>query len=108
MADCISAIKVINNRIVQTIDKDHKIGHAYFIELLKIEEETELIKNMKNIWLYQILPLLQDYYFMNPEDIIDILDNLVLDGSGSCIEINYNISDEEFMNAINQIKNVEG
>ncbi len=108
LADCISAIKVINNRIVQTIDKDHKIGHAYFLELLKIEEDTELIKNMKNIWLYQILPLLQDYYFMNPEDIMDILHNLVLDESGSCIEINYNISDEEFMNAINQIKNFEG
>lgn len=109
LKDCISAIKVINERIVQTIDKDHKIGNAYFIELLKVDNEEVLIKKMKNIWLYQILPLLQDYYFMNPEDISDILFDLICGSNNeACLEINYDITNQNFINVIRQIKNFEG
>lgn len=105
---CILAVKVINERIIQTIDKDHRIGNSYFIELLHINDEEKLIKRMKNIWLYQILPLLQDYYFMNPEDISDILYDLIENKSGNAsMDINYNITNQDFIKAINQIKDFE-
>ncbi|UOE40131.1 AAA family ATPase [Chryseobacterium suipulveris] len=45
----------INNRIEKLIDRDHSIGHAYF---LNKNEETLLESFYKNI-----IPLLQEYFF---------------------------------------------
>ncbi|MEF9479327.1 hypothetical protein OWR28_17680 [Chryseobacterium sp. 1B4] len=46
---------IINNRIEKLIDKDHAIGHAYFIG----KDNTTIIDSFyKNI-----IPLLQEYFF---------------------------------------------
>lgn len=53
-------LTTINNRIEKLLDKDHKIGHAFFINLYKSDFPfTEL----KSIFLNKILPLLQEYFF---------------------------------------------
>jgi 5-methylcytosine-specific restriction protein B len=53
-------LKAVNNRIEKLLDKDHRIGHAYFINLYKSDFPfTEL----KSIFLNKILPLLQEYFF---------------------------------------------
>jgi 5-methylcytosine-specific restriction protein B len=52
-------LETINKRIEKLLDKDHQIGHSYFI--LKPEEvvETKLLSTFyKNI-----IPLLQEYFF---------------------------------------------
>ncbi|TXG36971.1 MrcB family domain-containing protein [Seonamhaeicola maritimus] len=49
-------LKVINNRIEKLIDKDHKIGHSYF---LKVDNENKLKDCFKN----KIIPLLEEYFF---------------------------------------------
>lgn len=46
----------INNRIEKLIDKDHRIGHSYF---LKVDSKTKLIHAFKN----EIIPLLEEYFF---------------------------------------------
>lgn len=46
----------INGRIEKLIDKDHKIGHSYF---LKVNDETTLKFSFKN----NIIPLLEEYFF---------------------------------------------
>ncbi|NQY28186.1 MAG: AAA family ATPase [Flavobacteriaceae bacterium] len=46
----------INSRIEKLIDKDHKIGHSYF---LKVNDEKSLIHAFKN----KIIPLLEEYFF---------------------------------------------
>ncbi|RED48808.1 AAA family ATPase [Seonamhaeicola aphaedonensis] len=46
----------INNRIELLIDKDHKIGHSYFINVLNIED---LIKTFKD----KVIPLLEEYFY---------------------------------------------
>lgn len=49
-------LHAINKRIEKLLGKDHKIGHAYFINVLSIDQ-------LKKAFHYKILPLLQEYFF---------------------------------------------
>lgn len=99
----INAIKNINNFIRKTIDKEHIIGNSYFISLLH-KAENELNEQIKYIWLYQILPLLQEYYYTNPKRITSILGSLVLDDNERfSFTINYDIPIDKMLNEIENI-----
>jgi hypothetical protein len=52
-------LQTINNRIEKLLDKDHLIGHSYFI--LKDGEKPN--EKLKNSFYKSILPLLQEYFF---------------------------------------------
>ncbi|MCM4171861.1 EVE domain-containing protein [Arenibacter sp. TNZ] len=54
--DISQLLKTINNRIEKLLDKDHMIGHSYF---LSIEDLNEL----KAVFQNKIIPLLQEYFF---------------------------------------------
>lgn len=49
-------LKTINSRIEILLDKDHKIGHAY---LINVKSKAELCEVFRN----RILPLLEEYFF---------------------------------------------
>jgi hypothetical protein len=49
-------LDTVNNRIEKLIDKDHKIGHSYF---LKVNDKASLIHCFKN----EVIPLLEEYFF---------------------------------------------
>jgi 5-methylcytosine-specific restriction protein B len=49
----------INKRIEKLLDKDHTIGHSYFIR--KIDETPE--EKLLNSFYHNIIPLLQEYFF---------------------------------------------
>ncbi|OZM56877.1 hypothetical protein CIB95_08890 [Lottiidibacillus patelloidae] len=99
----ISAIKVINNKIKNTIDREHMIGHSYFFRLLD-QPESELPNDIKYIWIYQILPLLQEYFYTNPSEITPLLGKLVIDeGQNLSFSINYEISCQELLDIIKEI-----
>ncbi|QJP34337.1 AAA domain-containing protein [Nonlabens sp. Ci31] len=53
-------LKIINNRITILIDRDHQIGHSYF---LKLKHSADLEKNLKSVFKNKIIPLLQEYFF---------------------------------------------
>lgn len=52
-------LEVINARIETLLDRDHRIGHAYFLGLAASEE----ISPLRNLFAARILPLLQEYFF---------------------------------------------
>ncbi len=52
-------LTVINERIAVLLDRDHAIGHAYFMPLL--EEPTQSV--LARIFRNKIVPLLQEYFF---------------------------------------------
>jgi 5-methylcytosine-specific restriction endonuclease McrBC GTP-binding regulatory subunit McrB len=52
-------LQTINKRIEKLLDKDHLIGHSYFI--LKDGESPN--EKLKNSFYKSILPLLQEYFF---------------------------------------------
>ncbi|EOV9526384.1 McrB family protein [Bacillus cytotoxicus] len=99
----INAVKVINNKIKNSIDREHIIGHSYFFRLLDIHE-SELISDIKYIWVYQILPLLQEYFYTNPSEITPLLGNLIVDEDQNLsFAINYDISDEQLIETLEEI-----
>jgi AAA domain (dynein-related subfamily) len=52
-------LETINKRIEKLLDKDHAIGHAYF--MLKDNEQVE--DKIPNAFYKNIIPLLQEYFF---------------------------------------------
>lgn len=49
-------VDVINLRIEKLLDKDHKIGHAYFINVESIDDLIDVFAN-------KVIPLLEEYFF---------------------------------------------
>ena len=54
--DVVKILKTINNRIEKLIDKDHKIGHSYF---LNISSKQDLVDTFRD----KVIPLLEEYFF---------------------------------------------
>lgn len=49
-------LTVINRRIEKLLDKDHAIGHSYFMKV-------ENLQDLKISFQHEIIPLLQEYFF---------------------------------------------
>lgn len=49
-------METLNKKISLLVDRDHQIGHAYFMKIKTIEE-------LKDVWFNRILPLLNEYLY---------------------------------------------
>lgn len=54
--DLAELLTTINKRIEKLLDKDHLIGHSYFMSVTSL-------KNLQNVFQNKINPLLQEYFF---------------------------------------------
>lgn len=54
----------LNTKIKILLDRDHQIGHSYFI---KTKYENAGIDELKTIWFSEILPLLNEYFYCDWE-----------------------------------------
>lgn len=54
--DLTKLLDTINRRIERLLDREHRIGHAYFLEVDSLDE-------LKQIFAERIIPLLQEYFF---------------------------------------------
>ncbi len=59
-------LKTINQRIELLFDRDHQIGHTFF---LKIKESYNLYSDLCRVFKNEIIPLLQEYFFGDYEKI---------------------------------------
>lgn len=66
--DITQMLAKINERIEFLYDRDHTIGHAYFIKLKGIDE-SDRYSELCNIFSTRIIPLLQEYFYEDWEKI---------------------------------------
>ena len=67
-------LEVINQRIEVLLGRDFVIGHSYFIPLKELDED-EREKRLGEIFEYQIIPLLQEYFYEDWERIQWVLND---------------------------------
>ncbi|MCA1323745.1 McrB family protein [Herbaspirillum sp. alder98] len=69
--DLVKMLRVINQRIEYLYDREHTIGHSFFMEL---NEESSL-DDLARIFRNNVLPLLEEYFFEDWEKISKVLGN---------------------------------
>ena len=72
----ITVLNVINNRIAKNYDRDHQIGHSYFINLKDESNIDESIEKLRIIWISEIIPLLREYFYDSPKKIKSVLNKV--------------------------------
>ncbi|MBQ9245710.1 AAA family ATPase [bacterium] len=60
--------RLLNKRICALLDRDHQIGHSYFLKLKNGANDK-----FKNIWFDNIMPLLNEYFYNDWEKLQAIL-----------------------------------
>ena len=63
-------LQTINIRIERLLDKDHRIGHSYFMQIAESENPLD---DLKRTFANKIIPLLEEYFYGNPSKIGNIL-----------------------------------
>ncbi|MGD1816287.1 MAG: AAA family ATPase [Pleomorphochaeta sp.] len=86
-------LKSLNQKIVKYYDRDHRIGHSYFLNISSFSQ-------FKNIWNYKIIPLLMDYFYNDFQSISKIIGEDFFDPELNNIK---SLSDEKLIIAIKKI-----
>ena len=81
-------LKTINERIEYLYDRDHTIGHAYFINVSDLTTLANVFKN-------KILPLLQEYFYDDWEKIRLVLGDSQKDENLQIVKIKRNMAAEK-------------
>jgi len=64
-------LEVMNRRIEVLLDRDHQLGHAYFMSLAN----GDALPKLASIFRHQIVPLLQEYFFEDWQRIAWVLND---------------------------------
>lgn len=109
----------LNKKIKLLLDRDHQIGHSYFIKTKYKNADAE---TLKQIWFQEILPLLNEYFYCDWEKLklvvpgfITKVDNIPAELKDECEDSAYEFKTEEnfkdikdFTNALTQDKFEKG
>lgn len=67
-------LSAMNKIIAKQIDRDHRIGHSYFLGGLLTKYD------LYNVWYYKIIPLLMEYFYNDAGKISSIIGKEFFDG----------------------------
>lgn len=56
-----SLLDAMNKKIMFLMDKDHQIGHSYFLNLKEMDKK-DAVNKLKITWFYKIIPLIEEYF----------------------------------------------
>jgi len=59
-------LTTMNARIEKILDKDHCIGHSYFMGIV---QQADPLKELRQVFARKILPLLEEYFYGDPAKI---------------------------------------
>ncbi|NLW52726.1 MAG: AAA domain-containing protein [Tissierellia bacterium] len=74
--DLSQLLDALNVKIMEKYDRDHRIGHAYFMGM-------ELLQDLYQTWYYKILPLLGEYFYNDVETLSSIVGKSFFDQYGN-------------------------
>lgn len=99
----------INTAILETYDRDHQIGHSYFVKLKDETTPADACKSLHFVWYHEVLPLLQEYFYDSPKKLSDILgrDFVTLHSEGRSFMFNEPCHDDAFLSALKRLTNIE-
>ena len=72
-------LEKLNYFIEAEIDRNHKIGHSYFLKVAREKQEDKLAV-LNFVWNHQIFPLLKEYFYSQHEKLIEFLSPFTEDG----------------------------
>ena len=94
--DLAALLEKLNERIARKIDRDHRIGHSYFLNIYDLRQ-------FRMVWYYQIMPLLMEYFYNDGDAIASIVSTAFIDKDTS--QVKWITADEEFKQAIRNLQN---
>ncbi len=57
-------LQTLNDRIEVLYDREHTLGHAFFIPVVQVKEDEDLaFERLKRIMRNKVLPLLEEYFY---------------------------------------------
>lgn len=71
-------LEALNAAVRRDIDRDHQIGHSYLMGVANTEE-TRRLEELEFVWNYRLLPLLDEYYYAQPDALARLLGGFVYD-----------------------------
>ncbi|ENN96677.1 ATPase [Methanocaldococcus villosus KIN24-T80] len=87
-------LESLNEKLMKLKDRDHRIGHSYFLNIKDLED-------LEFVWYHEIIPLLEEYFYGDVDGLKEVLKDFIEKKENS-YEIK-RLTGEEFKNAINKI-----
>ena len=63
----------LNKGVRQLANRDLQIGHSYFLKVKGVTTPEDKLAKLEFVWNYQVLPLLNEYFYNRPEQLIELL-----------------------------------
>lgn len=63
-------LSALNKKIEILLDRDHQIGHSFFIKVKDAEDQK---KTLCDVWYYELIPLFQEYFYNDYERLEHLL-----------------------------------
>ena len=99
----ILALEKVNENILKIYDRDHQIGHSYLLKLRGSESRNDAIENFHLIWHYEILPLIQEYFYDAPAKLKQVMGNEFVKVDNRSFSFIDNLEGEEFIKTIRRM-----
>lgn len=100
-------LRRLNAGICSGIDRDHQLGHSYFITLKGIDDPEERLQVFLHSWRQQIVPMLAEYFYGREDDLQQLLPTFFTDveienerGLSSAVDVLQQASDEDVLAAL--------
>lgn len=93
----------LNKKVTDLLDREHQIGHSYFISVVQENDLEYAKKKLHFVWYRKIIPLLQEYFYNDWTQLEKVLGNFV-----TKIDSNYAIypcEGDEFITRLKGIAN---
>jgi 5-methylcytosine-specific restriction protein B len=70
--DLKALLDTLNAGLSRLLDRDHQVGHSYLLQVAGVPE-TERLTMLEFVWNQQILPLLEEYFYSHPDQLLELL-----------------------------------